>query len=339
MTTNQPRSAASRLWWIIRTTFIVFIVVVLVAAILAGVGYAGYLGVQEIQRSTNSLAMRIDANEQNLNSLRDLVNSEFAEGNPEQAVQISRLENDLAQLTQQLAALQAAQVEETAVQTEQLNGLEAELATAVAQNSDLTGELAAVREALVALQNDLNSNGGRIDELGGDIDRLRVQLSTLDDTVAELTADATAAAARDGATADLQQTLTLLQLWGVLTNARLSLLDGNEAAAETAVTQAITLADSLTIEAETRAAAALTRLQTRLDLAAAGFATDLPMVAQDLRAAGQELTLLLRGPEAEAELVEATPGATENVEETAVPSPTPSPSPTPLPSPTATPTP
>ncbi len=339
MTTNQPRSARSRLWWIIRTTFIILFIVVLAAVILGGLGYAGYRGVQEIQRSTNSLAMRIDANEQNLNSLRDLVNSEFAEGNPEQQLQISRLENDLALLTQQLETLQAAQVEETAVQIEQINTLEGELATAVAQNSELTDELETVQEALVALQSDLNSNGGRIDELGGDIDRLRLQLSALDDTVAELSTDTTAAAAREGETADLPQTLTLLQLWGVLTNARLALIDGDEAAAETAVTQAIILADTLTAAADTPAAAALTRLQTRLDLAAAGFATDLPMVAQDLEAASQELTLLLSGPSPEAEVVEATPTATEDVEETAVPSATPSPSPTPLPSPTATPTP
>ena len=61
MTTNQPRSFGQRLWWIIRTTFLIFILAVLATAILGGLGYAGYLGVLEIQRSNNSLAMRIDA--------------------------------------------------------------------------------------------------------------------------------------------------------------------------------------------------------------------------------------------------------------------------------------
>lgn len=339
MTTNQPRSAGGRLWWVIRTTFVIFIVVAVVAVVLGGLGYAGYLGVQEIQRSTNSLSMRIDANEQNLNSLRDLVNSEFAEGNPEQTVQINQLENELALLTEQLEALQAAQTADTAVQIEQLGTVEAELATAVAQNSELTGELATVQEALVALQSDINSSGSRIDELGGDVDRLRLQLSTLDEAVTELTEVTTVA--RSGETADLQQTLTLLQLWGVLTNARLALIDGDEVAAETAVTRAITLAGDLTAGEDIPAAAALTRLQTRLDLAAAGFATDLPMVAQDLEAASQELTLLLVRPAAEAEAVEATPSptATSEIEETAVPTETPSPSETPLPSPTPTATP
>ncbi len=339
MTTNQPRSAGGRLWWIIRTTFIILLIVVLVAAILGGLGYAGYWGVQEIQRSDNSLAMRIDANEQNLNSLRDLVNSEFAEGNPEQAVQISQLENELALLTEQLEALQTAQGEDTAVQTDQLNTIETELATAVAQNGDLTDELESVQEALVALQSDLNSNGGRIDELGGDVDRLRLQLGALDETITEL--NTVTAAARDGETTDLQQTLTLLQLWGVLTNARLALIDGDATSAETAVTQAITLSNTLVAETDSPTADALARLQTRLDLAAAGFDTDLPTVAQDLEAASRELTLLLSGPVPEAEIVEATPSptATGEIEETAVPTATPIPSETPIPSPTPTATP
>ncbi|MAT98500.1 MAG: hypothetical protein CL608_15250 [Anaerolineaceae bacterium] len=338
MTTNQPRSAGGRLWWVIRTTFVIFIVVAVVAVVLGGLGYAGYLGVQEIQRSTNSLSMRIDANEQNLNSLRDLVNSEFAEGNPEQTVQINQLENELALLTEQLEALQAAQTADTAVQTEQLGTVEAELATAVAQNSELSGELATVQEALVALQSDLNSSGSRIDELGGDVDRLRLQLGALDEAVTELTEVTTVA--RSTETADLQQTLTLLQLWGVLTNARLALMDGDDVAAETAVTRAMTLAGDLTAGEDTPAAAALTRLQTRLDLAAAGFATDLPMVAQDLEAASQELTLLLAGPASEAEIVEATPTATETAEtneETATATPLPSPTAPPTVTPTPTP--
>ncbi len=338
MTTNRPRSAGSRLWWIIRTTLLIFIVVALVAAVLAGLGYAGYLGVQEIQRSNDSLSTRIEANEQNLNSLRDLVNSEFAQGNPEQQVQIDQLENELALLQQQLEALQVAQLEDTAVQTEQLNTLEAELATAVAQNSDLTSELETVQEALVALQSDLNSSGGRIDELGGDVDRLRLQLDTLDETLAELTTVTTAA--RDGATGDLQQTLTLLQLWGVLTNARLALLNDDANSAETAVAQATILADTLTAEPDSPTAEALTRLQTRLNLAATGFATDLSLAAQDLEAASQELTLLLSGPSPEADIVEATPTATETAvsdEGTATPTSTPAPSETPLPSPSPTP--
>lgn len=337
MTTNQPRSAGGRLWWIIRTTFIIFLIVVLATAILGGLGYAGYLGVQEIQRSNNSLTMRIDANEQNLNSLRDLVNSEFAQGNPEQQVQIDQLENELALLTQQLETLQAARVEDTAVQTEQLNTLTSELATAVAQNGDLAGELETVQEALVALQSDLNSTGGRIDELGGDVDRLRLQFSALDETLTELNT----VAARDGETADLQQTLTLLQLWGVLTNARLALIDGDATSAETAVSQAITLSNTLVTETDSPTADALARLQTRLDLAAAGFDTDLPTVAQDLEAASRELALLLSGPAPEAAIVEATPSptATDENAATAVPTATPSPSETPLPSPTPTATP
>lgn len=338
MTTNQPRSAGGRLWWIIRTTFIIFFVVALVAAILAGLGYAGYLGVQEIQRSNNSLTTRIDANEQNLNSLRDLVNSEFAEGNPEQQVQIDRLENELALLTQQVEALQVAQLEDTAVQTEQFNTLEAELATAIAQSGDLADELETVQEALVALQSDLNNNGSRVDELGGDLDRLRLQLSALDETVTELNTATTAA--RDGATADLQQTLTLLQLWGVLTNARLALIDGDEVAAETAVAQAITLSHMLVAETDSPTEAALARLQTRLDLAAAGFDTDLPTVVQDLEAASRELTLLLSSPtqEAESAELETTPTPTTATgTATTTPTATPEPSETPLPSPTPTP--
>jgi chromosome segregation ATPase len=340
MTTNQPRSFGRRLWWVIRTTLLIIIFVAALAAVLGGLGYAGYLGVQEIQRSNNSLMMRIEANEQNLNSLRELVNTKFAEGDPEQQVQINQLENDLASLTRQLEALQTTQAEDKAVQTEQMQTLEANLAAAVAQNSDLASELETVQAALVALQSDLNSSGVRIDELGGDVDNLRMSLGDLDDTLTVLTTEMTAA--RDSETAELQQSLTLLQLWGVLTNARLALGDNDVDSAETAVAQAITLADSLSVEPESAEAEVLTRLQTRLSLATDGFATDLPMVFQDLQAASRDLALLIIGPAPEAELVEATVAPTETAvtptdapTETATPSP--SETPPPAPAPTATP--
>ncbi len=342
MTTNQPRSFGQRLWWIIRTTLLIFVLAVLATAVLGGLGYAGYLGVLEIQRSNNSLAMRIDANEQNLNSLRDLVNSEFAQGNPEQQVQLNQLENELARLTSQLESLQATQAADTAVQTDQLTTLQTDLADAIAANSDLAEELASVQSALVALQSDLNSSGGRLDELGGDVDRLRVQLTELDDTLTVMNEEA--AAARDRETAELQQSLTLLQLWGVLTNARLALLNDDVTGAETAVAQAQTLAATLTAEPDSAVEIILERLQTRLDLAAGSFATSLPTAAQDLEAASRELGLLLSGPLAETEVVAVTPDLAEtpetsDVEGTAVaPTAAPSATNTPQPLPTAAPT-
>ncbi len=345
MTTNQPRSFGQRLWWIIRTTFLIFILAVLVTAVLGGLGYAGYLGVLEIQRSNNSLAMRIDANEQNLNSLRDLVNSEFAQGNPEQQVQINQLENELARLTSQLESLQATQAADTAVQTEQLTTLQADLATAIAENGDLAEELASVQAALVALQSDLNRSGGRIDELGGDVDRLRVQLADLDDALTAFRDEAVAL--HDQETAELQQSLTLLQLWGVLTNARLALLNDDVTGAATAVTQAQTLAANLTAEPDTAVVVILERLQTRLDLAAGSFASSLATAAQDLEAASRELSLLMARPTAETEVVEATPDLTVTPETsetagtavapTATPSATTTPQPLLTPAPTATP--
>ena len=339
MTTNQPRSFGRRLWWIIRTTVLIFIIVAVIAAVAGGLGYAGYLGVQEIQRSNDSLTMRIEANEQNLDSLRDLVNAEFAEGDPEQQVQINQLQNELDNLTARLEALQTAEKQDSDLQAEQINSLEAELATAVAQNGDLAEELETVQAALVALQGDFNSSAVRLDEVGGDVDQLRMQLDTLDTTLSEFTTET--AAARDSETAELQQTITLLQLWSVLTNARLALLDNDATAAETAVAQAITLASNLTAEPDSPAAAALDRLQTRLSLAADGFTISLPTVAQDLEAASRELSLLISGPEAE-EVVEATGTAVDIPEETpnttATPSATPLPSETPLPSPTPAPT-
>ena len=339
MTTNQPRSFSRRLWWIIRTTLLIFVLAVLVAAVVGGLGYAGYLGVLEIQRSNNSLAMRIDANEQNLNSLRDLVNTEFAQGNPEQQVQINQLENEVALLTRHLEELQATRDADTAVQTEQINTLQADLAAAIAANGVLSEDLASVQEALVALQSDLNSTGGRVDELGGDVDRVRVQLSDLDDALTAFREEAFVI--HDQETADLAQSLTMLQLWGVLTNARLALLNDDVIGAETAVNQAQTLAASLTAEPDSATELVLERLQTRLDLAVGSFATSLSTAAQDLEAASRELTLLLSGPET-AELVEATTAVETQTPEaantTSTPTAAPSPSETPLPSATPVPT-
>lgn len=330
MTNNQPRSFGRRLWWIFRTTLLIFFLVALSVVVLGGLGYAGYLGVQEIQRSNNSLMMRIEANEQNLNSLRELVNAEFAAGDPEQQVQINQLQNEIEALNRQLEAWQTVQAEETAVQAEQIQTLETNLATAVAQNSDLADELETVQTALVALQSDLNSASGRVDTLGGDVDALRQSLNDLDDSLVALGNEMSAA--RDSEAAELQQSLTQIQLWGMLTTARLALADEDVDAAETAVAQAILLADSLTTEPASLAAATLNRLQTRLSLAADGFATDLEMVAQDLQAASSELNLLIVGPTPETELVEATSTPSETSEgDLVTPSPTETPSSTPHP--------
>ncbi|MCA9941997.1 MAG: hypothetical protein H6656_15115 [Ardenticatenaceae bacterium] len=337
MTSNQPRSAGRRLWWILRTTLLIFIIVALVAIVLGGLGYGGYLGVREIQRSVNSLAVRIDANEHNLNSLRDLVDAEIEKGNPEQQVLIIQLQNELAALQTRLETVQAAQSQETAVQTEQFSTVEANLDAAVTQNSVLADELGDVRAALVALQSDLNDSGVRLNNLEGDVDQLRLQLGTLDEMLTDLTAET--AVARSSSAVDLEHSLTLLQLWGVLTNARLALADGDEVEAETAVSQAILLSDNLTVTPDSPAAAALQRLQTRLALAADGFATNVPMVAQDLAAASQELTLLLSVPATDEILDEATPTPTEADTGTATVAPTATAAPeeTPLPSPTPTP--
>lgn len=334
MTNNQPRSFGRRLWWIIRTTLLIFILVALFAAVLGGLGYAGYLGVQEIQRSNNSLMMRIEANEQNLNSLRQLVNAEFAEGDPEQQVQINQLQNEIEALNRQLETWQTTQIEDTAVQAEQIDTLEANLATAVAQNGALSDELETVQAALVALQGDLNSASGRVDTLGGDVDTLRQRLSDLDDSLVALGSEM--AVARDGEAAALQQSLTQLKLWGLLTTARLALNERDTVAAETAVTQAILLANTLTAEPGSLAEATLNRLQTRLSLAADGFTSNLDMVAQDLYAASSELNLLIVGPTPETELVEATSTPSETREaEIATPAPneTPQPAATPTTSP------
>ena len=337
MTSNQPRSAGRRLWWILRTTLLIFIIVALVAIVLGGLGYGGYLGVREIQRSVNSLAVRIDANEHNLNSLRDLVDAEIEKGNPEQQVLIIQLQNELAALQTRLETVQAAQSQETAVQTEQFSTVEANLDAAVTQNSVLADELGDVRAALVALQSDLNDSGVRLNNLEGDVDQLRLQLGTLDEMLTDLTAET--AVARSSSAVDLEHSLTLLQLWGVLTNARLALADGDEVEAETAVSQAILLSDNLTVIPDSPAAAALQRLQTRLALAADGFATNVPMVAQDLAAASEELTLLLSVPATDEILDEATPTPTEADTGTATVAPTATAAPeeTPLPSPTPTP--
>ena len=251
MTSNQPRSAGRRLWWILRTTLLIFIIVALVAIVLGGLGYGGYLGVREIQRSVNSLAVRIDANEHNLNSLRDLVDAEIEKGNPEQQVLIIQLQNELAALQTRLETVQAAQSQETAVQTEQFSTVEANLDAAVTQNSVLADELGDVRAALVALQSDLNDSGVRLNNLEGDVDQLRLQLGTLDEMLTDLTAET--AVARSSSAVDLEHSLTLLQLWGVLTNARLALADGDEVEAETAVSQQL---DEKCIEAAATAAAA-----------------------------------------------------------------------------------
>ncbi len=314
MTSNTQtgkRSFGRRILWILRTAFVSLLLVV----VLAGLAWAAFWGTQELTRSFDSMAARIDANKQRIALLNDEV-AELKAGDPTD--EISQLQAESDALAAQLAALQEQMTADLAHQSEMLAALQTDLAAAAATGETAAADTAALNEAFLALQNDINESNGRIDNLGGEFDTLQARTEGFASRLAQFEETAVPTANLEA----FQQTLSLFHIWEQISRARLHLADNNEGLAASEVEQALRMMDILTANSAPEDAETLSLVQTRLSLALNSLPDDAETAVRDLENAWDQLDAMLTAqlfPEA------AVPAAPAGETEEAAPTPTPTP--------------
>lgn len=293
MSTNEPtrRSTASRLRWIMRTTFITLLLSTLVLAVTA----AGYWGFIQVQRSFDRLIVRSNTHERALADLR---------------AEIDRLTRENEAQQRELVALQAARRDDMATLSTQLTQQQQALTTAVARlnqrHDDQSAESDALRAGLTAMQSDLINNTTQLDELGGELDGMRATASTLGIRLAELQEIAetsaqqaeTAVGATQATTLTLQtmqETLLLFQTWELMTRARLRLLENNLGLATADIRLAEQTLSQLSeaFPAATEEADTLAQIIARLQQALVSLNVNADGAAQDLDRAWDELEQMI----------------------------------------------
>lgn len=293
MSTNEPtrRSAASRLRWIIRVTF----VTLLLMAVVFAVAIAGYWGFAQVQRSFDRLIVRSNMHERALADLR---------------AEIDRLTRENEAQQRELATLQTARRDDLATLNAQLTQQQQALTTAVTQlnqrHDEQAAESDALRAGLTAMQSDLITNTTQLDELGGELDGVRATLSTIAirlgevEELAESSAQqaTTAVAVTDAMTLTLrnaQETLLLFQTWELMARARLRLFENNLglAAADIRLAEQTLSQLSEAIPTDSEEADPLAQVITRLQQALASLNVNAAGAAQDLDRAWDELDQII----------------------------------------------
>ena len=301
---SQPRTVGRKLLWIITTTILLLIIIAILASIVGG----GAMGFSELNRSFASLQTQIDANEQNLESLQSLVNSEFDVAAPRQQQEaLDVLQEDVSRLQADLAM-------DLDTQEQKLTILEETLTTAVSNASTTESS---VSDGLLVLQDDLIETNSRVDGLGGEVDSIQSELQAVNTAVASLE---TAVGEKEISAEELQYTFALFHTWEMITRARLRLLETNYGLAESDIEQALRAVDYLVETREEDDSNNLRVIQTRLALALSNLPARPEEANNDLDIAWNEidqLLLVIAFPDADTAVFSTS--ASEEIEVTATP--------------------
>lgn len=329
--TMEHRSGCGpRFVWIAKAVFAFLLVVGVIVAIAWG-GFMIYQMVQtEVNRSSESVATRFDAQESRIDILREEVNALVA-ANPGQEDQLSQLQQELTAVSTQLTNLD----EDLSQQNTILATLEASMATTLSNDESAAEGIVLLSDSLSALQGDFNDASVRLDSFGGEVDGLTGEVAALDET-AVLAQEM--AAQSETAVNDMAQTLMIFRTWELVARARLRLLENNPGLAQTDIAEADDMLQRiiLILPEDAPEIASLQTVQTRLALAADSLAVDATLTGADLETAwdaldkilvvrlldGEELDLALAVATETAVPQEAAPTAevTATVEPTATPS-------------------
>ena len=284
MSAEPSRSVGRRIFWIITTTILILIFIAILISLFGG----GVFGVSELNRSFDSLQTQIDANEQNLESLQSLVNSEFEAAAPSELKrEVNGLLENVDTLDADLASVQSALASDLDTQAEKLDALENTLTTAV---SDAEAAEASNSEGLLTLQTDLNQSNRRIDELGGTLDAVQANLEDSNTAVNQLETIYTENAITQE---ELQYTIALFRAWEMIARARLRLIENNFGLAEADAAQALRMIDFLIDNNDGENPENLRIIQTRLALALSSLPNDAEQANIDLETAWNEIDKLL----------------------------------------------
>ncbi|MEM7118234.1 MAG: hypothetical protein AAF614_37750 [Chloroflexota bacterium] len=328
MSSDAQPSVGRRIFWVIRTT----VLWIVVLALLVGVAYASFLGVQELQRSLDSIVARVEANSQNISGLSDEMQgfrNSSSEQQTEMQTEMRGMAQELGDLDGRLGTLEGSTVaddleQKLARQEEVLAGLQSQLEAASSSDETALGDIASLSEAVTALQTDINANSSQIDTLGGDVDRIDNVVEGVGEQTAVLETGLTelqTAVADDDNGDELREVLALFRVWELITRSRLRLAENNIGLAQADVETAVDTLELLAVDDET--AATYSTVQGRLALAAINLPDDPETAAADLETAWDELDAIIALrilPERPFELTEPDPDAEE-----VAPTPTPAP--------------
>lgn len=264
-----------------------------VLLIIAGIGFITLLVVQELRRSFNVVDDRVDYNFDQIMAVRgDLAALQTAVAEAEQA-QTGRLAD--------LEAYQAGALAESLIAHEQsldqqeavLTALEIQLNELLSTTQTLDAQIVGLNEGILALQSDVNTNTTQLDELGGELDTVRLQNEALAGQVTQLQTGIDDLPLSD--IEQMRQVVTLFRVWEMVTRARLRLLEGNAGLAGADTARAMAAMEAiLTDEASNQALLPRYALvQARLNMAAANLPANPSLAASDLESAWAELDTIL----------------------------------------------
>ncbi len=284
---EQRTGCGSRLVWIAKAVFGFLLVLGVIVAIVWG-GFMIYQMIQtEIDRSSDSVATRFEAQESRIDILREEVNA-LVSANPGQEDQLTQLQQELATVDLQLSALDT----DLAQQNSMLATLESSMATTLSNDETAVSSIVVLNDSLSALQGDFNEASVRLDTFGGEVDGLTGEVAVLGETA--VTAQEMAAES-ETAVNDMAQTLMLFRAWELVARARLRLLENNPGLAQTDVAKADDMLQRiiLILPADSAETERLQTVQTRLALAADNLAFDVTIAGADLETAWDELDKVL----------------------------------------------
>lgn len=320
------------------------LIILLLVGLLSGIAWGGLWIYQtirgEINRATESVDARFEAQDSRLDLLRGEMDGLLAAA-PDQDQALRALRSEIDSLESALTRLTA----DARQKDELLTALEAALAENLASDQQAAESIADLVEALTALQADFNLSTGQIDILGGELDDQAGQVAQIQAGLetAVATAEAASVQAEESVTAvtEMAQSLILFHAWELVARARLHLFNENAglAATDVATARRTVAALQAILPAEGALAEGLDAVQTRLTLAAANLPGAPELAARDLESVWDALDQLLVArllPQATAPDAEETG---EEADEEAADQPTPSAPAAITPTPTAAPTP
>lgn len=305
------------LYWVFRTTLITLILI----AFLIGLPLLGFLAYQDMQRSFNSTAVRIEANSREIGTLAAQIDGLETAQMTRQA-QLDGAERALARLAEEQTAVTDTLSESVSRQGDLLDALNSQLVAANSSGETALDDIASLGEAITSLQADLNRTGGEVDALGGTVDRIEGEVTMLQEQTAVLDTSVTdlqQAAEADARTQELREVLALFRVWELITRARLRLAENNVGLAGDDVETAVRTMDLLVTTSSEEVANSYKAVQGRLALAFANLPDDPTTAAADLETAWNELDAVL------AERILPQPQLVGSTPEPITPTPTPTP--------------
>jgi len=276
---NEPESGtrsrlANALTWSLVTLLRLVLAIVLLLAITAGI----YYGIQELEGRFRSIDRQVDLLQNDANDL--------TEGQTSQRVHLDELQESVDQHRRQLLGVE----EKLAGQQNRLGVLSEEVSTLISGGDAISQSIIALGGGLVALQGDINEDGRRIDELGGQMDQMQAELGVFAVQVEDFE---DALTSPDDEISRLHRALALFHLWELVTRARLRLAENNPGLAEVDVERAMSGVSSLIDAAAGEEANILTQVLARLALARDNLPNEPVAAGRDLEGAWEELDRLI----------------------------------------------